>query len=137
ANTYDREMDLSFIRTDVYPYLKLRYSMNDPESTAPAQLDKWQVNYTGVPEGVLLLKSAKEQINLREGETGLLELQFKNISKYNFLDSIQVDWKMTNLASKKVENFSRKFPALKAGEGFDFTIEFNSIGKTGENMLEI
>lgn len=137
GNTYDREMDLSFISTETYPYLKLRYSMNDPESTAPAQLDKWQVNYTGVPEGVLLLKSAKEQVNLREGETGLLELQFKNISKYNFLDSIQVDWKMTNLTSKKVESFSRKFPALKAGEGFDFTIEFNSIGKTGENELEI
>lgn len=136
-NTYDREMDLSFISTDVYPYLKLRYSMNDPESTAPAQLDKWQVNYTGVPEGVLILKSAKEQVNLREGERGLLELQFKNISKYNFLDSIQVDWKMTNLASKKVEEFSKKFPALKAGESFDFTIEFNSIGKAGENRLEI
>jgi len=136
-NTYDQEMDLSFISTETYPYLKLRYSMNDPESTAPAQLDKWQVNYTGVPEGVLLLKSAKEQVNLREGEPGLLELQFKNISKYNFLDSIQVDWKITNLTSKKVERFSKKFPALKAGEGFDFTIEFNSIGKNGENRLEI
>lgn len=137
GNTFESEMDLSFISTETYPYLKLRYSMNDPESTAPAQLDKWQVNYTGVPEGVLILKSAKDQLNLREGETGLLELQFKNISKYNFLDSIQVDWKMTNLTSKKVENFSKKFPALKAGEAFDFAIEFNSIGKSGENRLEI
>ncbi len=137
GNTYDKELDLSFINTATYPYLKLRYSMDDPESTAPAQLDRWQVNYTGVPEGVLMLKSAKDQVNLREGETGLLELQFKNISKYNFLDSIQVDWKMTNLSSKKVEEFSKKFPALKAGEAFDFTIEFSSIGKAGENSLEI
>ena len=137
ANTFDQEMDLSFISTDTYPYLKLRYSMNDPESTAPAQLDKWQVNYTGVPEGVLILKSAKDQVNLREGEMGLLELQFRNISKYNFLDSIQVDWKMTNLTSKKVEEFSKKFPPLRAGESLDFTIEFNSIGKSGENTLEI
>ncbi|MCE7057318.1 C25 family cysteine peptidase [Algoriphagus sp. AGSA1] len=137
GNTYDKELDLSFINTATYPYLKLRYSMDDPESTAPAQLDRWQVNYTGVPEGVLILKSAKDQVNLREGEAGLLELQFKNISKYNFLDSIQVDWKMTNLSSKKVEEFSKKFPALKAGESFDFTVEFNSIGKTGENSLEI
>ncbi|MDR7130110.1 hypothetical protein J2X69_002457 [Algoriphagus sp. 4150] len=137
GNTFDREMDLSFISTETYPYLKLRYSMDDPESTAPAQLDKWQVNYIGVPEGVLLLKSAKDQVNLREGEPGLLDLQFRNISKYNFSDSIQVDWKMTNLTSKKVEEFSKKFPALKAGEAFDFTIEFNSIGKAGENRLEI
>ena len=137
GNTFDKEMDLSFIITDTYPYLKLRYSMNDPESTAPAQLDKWQVNYTGVPEGVLILKSAKNQVSLREGEAGLLELQFKNISKYNFLDSIQVDWKITNITSKKVEEFSKKFPPLKAGESFDFALEFNSIGKAGENSLEI
>ncbi|UZD24325.1 putative type IX secretion system sortase PorU2 [Algoriphagus halophytocola] len=137
GNTFDREMDLSFISTAVYPYLKLRYSMDDPESTAPAQLDKWQVNYTGVPEGVLMLKSAQDQVNLREGESGILELQFKNISKYNFLDSIQVDWTLTNESSNKVEQFSEKFPALKAGEAFDFTIEFGSVGKVGENSLEI
>jgi len=137
GNTFDQELDLSFISADIYPYLKLRYSMNDPESTAPAQLDKWQVNYTGVPEGVLLVKSAKDQVNLREGETGILELQFKNISKYNFLDSIQVNWKLTNLASKKVEEFSKKFPALRAGEEFDFTVEFNSLGRAGENRVEI
>ncbi len=133
----DTEIDLSFISSASYPYLRLRYSMDDPNSTAPAQLDNWQVNYSGVPEGVLILKSARDQVALREGQTGRLELQFKNVSAYDFRDSIQVDWKLTHIPGRKLENFSKKFPALKAGEAFDFTIEFNSEGKAGENRLEI
>ncbi len=133
----DSEIDLSFIDANAYPYLRLKYDMADVNSTAPAQLDKWQVNYTGVPEGALILKSARDQVNLREGENGRLELQFKNVSRYNFLDSIQVNWTFANLGSKKVENFTKKFPSLKAGEAFDFTIEFNSIGKAGENQLTV
>jgi len=133
----DSEIDLSFIDSNTYPYLRLKYDMEDVNSTAPAQLDKWQVNYSGVPEGALILKSARDQVNLREGENGRLELQFKNVSRYSFLDSVQVNWTFTNLSSKKVENFTKKFPNLKAGEAFDFTIEFNSIGKAGENQLTV
>ena len=137
TNVSEEELDLSFIDPSIFPQIRLRYSMEDPESTAPAQLNRWQVNYTGVPEGVLVSKSGQEQVNLKEGQTGLLEFQFKNISQYNFLDSIRVDWKFTNTTSRKVENFSRKFPALKAGESFDFTIEFISEGKSGSNELEV
>ncbi|MBN3582849.1 transporter [Algoriphagus aestuarii] len=137
GNAADQEIDLSFIDPQLYPYLRLRYAMNDPQSTAPAQLDKWQVNYTGVPEGALTVKSSRDRITLQEGEQAALAFIFKNVSKYNFLDSIQVDWKWTNLSSKKTENFSKKFPALKAGESFEFSIDFNSVGKSGENELEV
>lgn len=130
-------LDLSFINSEQYPYLRLRYAMNDPIATAPADLDFWQVNYTGVPEGVLLVKSTKESIQVVEGETGKLELQFKNISSHDFTDSIQVDWTIRNVTSREVENFSKKFPAVKAGETLDFDIEFNSMGKDGENEIEI
>ncbi|MDI1322079.1 MAG: C25 family cysteine peptidase [Algoriphagus sp.] len=133
----EEELDLSFIDPVTFPQIRLRYAMDDPESTAPAQLNRWQVNYTGVPEGVLVSKSGQEQVNLKEGQNGLIEFQFKNISQYNFLDSVRVDWKFTNTATRKVENFSRKFPALKAGEAFDFTIDFISEGKSGSNALEV
>ena len=133
----EEELDLSFIDPTTFPQIRLRYSMDDPKSTAPAQINRWQVNYTGVPEGVLVSRSGLELVNLKEGQSGLLEFQFKNISKYNFTDSIRVDWKLTNTTSRKVENFSRKFPALKAGDSFDFTVEFNSEGKSGLNELEV
>lgn len=137
AQVLDQEMDLNFINSTTYPYLRLRYAMDDPESTAPAQLDRWQVNYSGVPEGALIVKNSRDQLSLKEGEQATVDLIFKNVSKYNFLDSIQVDWKWTNLNSKKVESFTKKFPALKAGESMEFSIEFNSIGKAGENELVV
>lgn len=136
-DVFEEELDLSFIDPRIFPQIRLRYSMDDRQSTAPAQLNRWQVNYTGVPEGVLVSKSGQEQVNLKEGQNGLIEFQFKNISQYNFLDSVRVDWKLTNTATRKVENFSRKFPALKAGEAFDFTIDFISEGKSGSNALEV
>lgn len=137
SDVTDEELDLSFIDPIIFPQIRLRYAMDDPKSTAPAQLNRWQVNYTGVPEGVLVAKTGLEQVNLKEGQNGLIEFRFKNISQYNFLDSVQVDWEIENLSSKKVEKFSRKFPALKAGESFDFTIEFISEGKSGSNTLEV
>ncbi|GAB3217774.1 transporter [Algoriphagus aestuariicola] len=137
AGALDSEIDLSSISPASYPYLRLRYSMDDPNSTQPAQLDRWQVNFEGVPEGVLLERNPGERIRLREGQSASIDFVFKNASVYNFLDSIQVDWKMTNLNTKKTENFSKKLPALKAGEQIEFAVEFNSIGRSGETELEV
>lgn len=136
-NSLDKEIDLSFISPMSYPYLRLRYQMNDENSTKPAQLDKWQVNYEGLPDGVLLEKNPGERIRMREGQSAKIDFIFKNASIYDFVDSIQVDYKMTNITTKKVENFSIKLPAVKAGEQAEFTVEFNSIGQPGETELEV
>ncbi len=136
-NTLDKEIDLSFISPLSYPYLRLRYKMNDENSTKPAQLDKWQVNFEGVPEGVLLEKNPGDRVRLREGQSSKIEFIFKNASIYDFLDSIQVNYKMTNVTTKKVENFTIKLPAVKAGDQEEFTIEFNSVGRVGETELEV
>lgn len=137
SGIFDSEIDLSFISASTYPYLRLRYSMDDPESTAPAQLDRWQVNYTGVPEGVLTMNANLDEVLLREGEESSVTFQFANISNQNFLDSIQVDWSFTNVDGRKRESFSQKFPPLNAGERFEFEIPFNSIGNSGANELVV
>ncbi|WP_035455306.1 C25 family cysteine peptidase [Algoriphagus terrigena] len=137
GNVSEAEIDLSAISPASYPYLRLRYEMNDPSSTKPAQLDRWQVNFEGVPEGVLLEKNPSQPVRLQEGQSGKIDFIFKNASVYNFLDSIQVDWKMTNLTTKKVENFMIKLPAVKAGEQAEFSVEFNSIGRAGQTELEV
>lgn len=133
----DEEIDLSFIDPLSYPYLRVRYAMNDPNSTDPAQLDKWQVNFDGVPEGVLLQKNPTEVVRLKEGQNAMIDFVFKNASIYNFLDSLRVDWTLTNASTNKSENFTKKFPALKAGEEFEFSVDFNSIGRVGETQLEV
>lgn len=136
-NEVSSGVDLSFINSQEYPYLRLRYSMNDPLATAPSDLNFWQVNYTGVPEGALLVKSTESVVNLFEGQEGKLDLQFKNVSIHDFRDSIQVDWTLRNLKTRRVENFSKKFAPVKAGETLDFSIPFTSLGKEGENEIEI
>ncbi|WP_026954759.1 C25 family cysteine peptidase [Algoriphagus vanfongensis] len=137
ANESAEQIDLSFVSPETYPYLRLRYAMSDSSSTAPSDLDRWQVNYTGVPEGALVVKNQQSTLQLQEGELGYLDFEFVNISDYDFLDSIQVDWKLTNTTSKQVETFSKKFAALKAGESLSHSIEFNSKGHVGEYEVEI
>ena len=137
TRTLEADLDLSFINPEQYPYIRLQYSMEDQNSTAPAQLDWWQVNYEGVPEGVLYEKSPRNVTRLKEGQSGGVTLAFKNASRFDFSDSIQVNWKFTHVPSRKVEEFTKKFPALKAGETMDIPIEFNSLGKVGETTLEV
>jgi len=136
-NSLDKEIDLSFISPLSYPYLRLRYEMDDENSTRPAQLDKWQVNFKGIPEGVLLEKNPSGPIRLREGQSSKIDFLFKNASIYDFLDSIRVNYKLTNITTKKTENFTIKLPAVKAGEQAEFAVEFNSIGRSGETELEV
>jgi predicted RNA-binding protein with TRAM domain len=133
----DGEIDLSTVNSSTFPYLRLRYAMEDSLSTAPAFLDKWQVNYTGVPEGVLIFNGKDEKLSLQEGQVVNLSFEFVNISQLDFLDSILVEWEFTNTTTKKFEKFSRKIPPVKSGEKFEFTIEFNSTGNGGDIQVEV
>ncbi|MGY6741525.1 MAG: putative type IX secretion system sortase PorU2 [Cecembia sp.] len=137
SNIQESQLDISSVNPNLYPFLRLRYAMEDEEATAPAQLAKWQVNYTGVPEGVLVFKGKEEQINLQEGEEATLEFEFINLARFDFLDSIVVEWTVNNNTQRKTEKFRKKIPAVKAGESHEFTITFNSIGWGGNNNFEV
>ncbi|EKB49199.1 C25 family cysteine peptidase [Cecembia lonarensis] len=137
SNIQENQLDISSVNPSLYPFLRLRYAMEDEEATAPAQLAKWQVNYTGVPEGVLVFKGKEEQINLQEGEESTLAFEFINLARFDFLDSIVVEWTVSNNTRRKTEKFRKKIPAVKAGESHEFTITFNSIGWGGNNNFEV
>jgi len=137
SNRTESQLDLSFINPTQYPYLRLRYTMEDPNATAPAQLDKWQVNFTGVPEGVLIQKKPAERLRLQEGQSARMEFAFRNASVYDFLDSIRVDFKLVHLPTRKTENLSKKIAPVKAGAQVDFSLDFNTIGKVGETSMEV
>lgn len=136
-NVRDGEIDLGFVSPEQFPYLRLRYSMNDEFSTAPAQLSKWQVNYTGVPEGVLIYKGKDPKMTLQEGENTSLNFEFINVSKYDYLDSIVVQYAFNNTTKRKVERFDFKIPAVKAGDSYEFSIDFESAGRGGNVGLEV
>lgn len=131
------QVDLSLISPEDYPYLRLRYRLDDEDAEVPVQLQRWQVNYTGVPEGVLVLRSKQEEIRLFEGQESEVEFDFYNISTYDFPDSITVEWSFNNLNQRRVERFSKKIPAVKAGQKISFAIPFASRGKAGKNSLNV
>lgn len=137
TNLRNTDFDLQSINPSAYPFIRLRYAMNDEQSTAPSQLNKWQVNYSGVPEGVLLFKNREENITLQEGEEAVLNFEFVNLSRHDFLDSIQVDWTFNNVTQRRRETFTKKIPALPAGESHEFQIDFNSIGRGGNIEVEV
>lgn len=130
-------VDLTSFDAKSYPFLRLRYSLEDlPDNDLP-QLAKWQVAYTGVPEGVLILKDQRKEIILNEGEQDQLAFEFINISKHDFFDSIQVDYSFHNIDQRKITQETTKIPAVKAGESSVFTIDFDSKGKSGDNSLNV
>lgn len=133
----ENQLSLSSINPQQYPYLRLKYAMDDPEADIPSQLAQWQINYTGVPEGVLVYKSDEKQIQISEGEERSLKFEFINISKYDFLDSLTIDWIFNNKDLRKVERFSKKIPAIAAGASHQFFIDFNSIGRPGVSSVNV
>lgn len=137
AQVQEDQVALQSINPDLYPYLRLQYALNDPESSVPEQLHKWQVNYTGVPEGVLILKNIQEHIPLNEGEETEVKFEFINISNYDFIDSLTVEWAFNNADLRKSEKFSQKIPPVKRGELHQFSIVFSSLGLPGKNSFNI
>lgn len=136
-NIQREQLDLTAVDPEDYPFLRLKYNLDDEEAEAPEQLQKWQVNYSGVPEGVLVFKTKQDQMQLFEGQESELEFEFYNISTYDFPDSVTVEWSFNNLDQRRIERFSKKIPAVKAGEKATFTIPFASRGKGGRNSVNI
>lgn len=136
-NVQEDQVALESINPEAYPYLKLQYSLDDPQASVPEQLRKWQVSYTGVPEGVLILKDKRENLQLDEGEEVEVNFEFMNISKLDFTDSLTVEWTLNNTGQRKTEKFNLKIPAVKAGQSHPFTIKFNSLGRVGKTSLNV
>ncbi len=137
SNIQEKEVDLSVFDAENYPFLRLRYALEELEENELPQLSKWQVNYTGVPEGVLVLKDRRTESLLREGEEDELEFDFVNISKHDFPDSITVSYAYQNQDQRTLVTGSKKIPAVKADSAATFTIPFDSKGKAGKNSLNV
>ncbi|KEO75132.1 putative type IX secretion system sortase PorU2 [Anditalea andensis] len=136
-NARPEHFSLEFINSIQYPYIRLRYAMDDPEAELPGQLMKWQVNYTGVPEGVLIYNQAERAIQLREGEERGFKFEFANISPHDFTDSLVIEWIWRNRDKSKADRFFKKIAPVPAGKSTEFLIGFNSIGMSGLNNLHV
>ena len=123
-----------------FPYLQLQANLEDTENFNPPQLKRWQVNYTGVPEGVLSLKSNEGEIvtlEKQEGEEFSLGFIFENVSTRDFTDSLLVQYNFFNQQRREAEVDSFNIKPLQAGDSAHFTIPVTTAGREGLNNFNV
>ncbi len=136
--TNSGNIDLSTVDAARFPYLRLKLSTEDETSFTPAQLKKWLITYTSVPEGILLF-DAKNDLNLQkqEGEQFDTQLLFTNISETDFLDSISVVYTLFNQNQRRSETDTIRLAPLAAKDTAKFNISVSTMGKVGVNDLRV
>ncbi|MCS7004150.1 MAG: C25 family cysteine peptidase [Cytophagales bacterium] len=135
-------INLADISVSQYPFLRLQATMEaDSVNLTHYTLDKWQVYYSPIPEGILLVDSATTALasqlaNRQEGDTMSLGFVFRNISSADFKQPIQVVYNLTN--SNRTLIFTQTLPALKAGEEVRFrNPTLQTLGFLGDNILSV
>ncbi|MFT3824851.1 MAG: C25 family cysteine peptidase [Chitinophagaceae bacterium] len=84
-----RELDISSVDANQYPFMQLEMRVADSVKATPFQLQKWRILYSPAPEGAVahnLYFEAKDTLDI--GEPLKFGVAFKNVSKIAFADSI-------------------------------------------------
>ncbi|MDO1446827.1 C25 family cysteine peptidase [Rhodocytophaga aerolata] len=132
---------LDFADAKQYPYMRLKLTVKDTTNLTPPQLNKWQVIYSGVPEGVInpgLVSADMYKIpNKQEGENFNLDFIFQNISNRNFEDSLDVQYTLYNTDTRKRTVTTFKIAKLAAGDTIRFSVPVKTGGAMGNNVLQV
>lgn len=138
ADESQKVVDISDIDATQYPYLRLKYKIEDNINLTPAQMKKWQVIYTGVPEGILLVDESTRQ-NKETSEGALIEAPFgfKNLGIHEFPDSLTVRYTIFNQDSRTSDSKNVKIKSPLPGDTTKFNIQLKTVGKTGTNDFNV
>ncbi|WP_338760314.1 C25 family cysteine peptidase [Bernardetia sp. ABR2-2B] len=132
---------LSQIDANQYPYLRLRATLSDSiEKTSP-QLDRWQVIYREVPEGILLYDtlSYRQNSNLQvsAGDSVDIRFRFRNISGNDFTDPLVVRYTVRNTQTGVTTESYDTLSSLARNEELLFDAKFYSLEYFGDNLLTV
>jgi hypothetical protein len=121
-----------------YPNLKLEFYSKDETEKTPAQLDKWQLRFIGVPETAINPSSGYyfccDTIN--EGDEFSFAVATKNISTYD-MDSLVVKYWMQDNDNIVTDLDMRTLRTHPAGDVIIDTITYSSLGMSGLNSVWI
>jgi len=128
----------SLIPAVTYPYIKLGADYLDSNGFTPAQIDRWHVLYTPLPEAAI--DGTKQYTwlplkdTLAEGENVKFAVDIKNIFTIP-MDSLKVNyWVEDQSHVKHFLPISRRKP-LAVNEVIRDTVEFSTNGLVGVNSL--
>lgn len=134
------DLNGTYLTDGVHAYCKLLLNMKDDVSLTPAALTKWQIIYSGVPEGTLnpyVIGLDKYAVQTRsEGDTISMTYRFDNISNLNFNQPIKVVYSIRN-ESGALKIDTVVYTALAANQNLLFTYKVPTKGWVGKNSLQV
>lgn len=131
------DQDLGSVPAHEFPYLRIVYNTEDDTNLTSAQLNKWLVLFTPVPEGLLLYNGNQEQVTMNEGEVWHGSYGFMNVSDQAFLDSLTVRYDFFNQTSRTSELGFMKIKAPLPGDTTSFDLSLNTRDKGGLNDVNV
>lgn len=129
------DQDLSTIDAEEFPYLKIVYNSADGTNLTSAQLTKWLLLYTPVPEGMLIYYGSPQQVH--EGAVWRGDYGFWNIGQKTFPDSLVVQYEVFNQASRSSLKEQIKILPPVPGDSAEFSVQVNTTGLGGLNDVEV
>lgn len=119
-----------------YPNVKLEFYTKDETDKTPAQLDKWQLRFIGVPETAIDPQSGYyfccDTIN--EGDEFSFAVSTRNISTFD-MDSLVVKYWIQDADNIATIIDTRKLRTHPSGDILIDTIVYSSLGLTGLNSI--
>ncbi|MCU0448973.1 MAG: C25 family cysteine peptidase [Bernardetiaceae bacterium] len=141
ANVPTDNFNLRQVNAREFPYLRLRLSTRDSARRTPAQLQRWQVVYREVPEGILLHDTVSYRENTTldviEGDTVRIGFNFLNISGNDFQDSLTVVYTIVNQQSGRTTTIREKIPPVRRNSFARVRTRLFSPDFRGENRLTV
>lgn len=133
-----KDVNISAINADQYPFVKLKMENYDSEKGSPYQLRYWRLNYQPVPEGAIapnVLYKMKDTV--QQGETIDFAVAFKNISTTAFDSLLKVRITITDRQNNDhVVNLTPR-KALVANDTLIVSYSFNTNIYPGLNTLAV
>jgi hypothetical protein len=133
--------NLSNLNPNTTPYIRLRLNMIDSVNRTPYQLQRWQVIYKEVPEGILLYDTTTYRENtlleIVEGDSIKIGFNFINISGNDFKDPLIVRYDILNVPTGRRTRIEERIPAPRRNQTTYFRTRLYSLNFIGENRMTV
>ena len=140
-NITSNPLNLSSIDPSIYPFIRLKLSVEDVDLLTPAQLNRWQVLFESPPEGVLLFRGNDaegiKKIPLVEGQQFNSRFAFYNLTSKAFTDSLLVRTTLFNRELRSSTMVESKISAPAAMDSVAFTLSIDTRDQAGINDYRV
>ncbi|MBM78592.1 MAG: hypothetical protein CL846_08925 [Crocinitomicaceae bacterium] len=126
--TNDSVINLTGLIPQSYKYLNLELETFDDSTLTPAQLKRWQVLYSPLPELALNPKKSLslnfDTTILQQGDSGMFSIAIENVSPFN-MDSLLIHYEIINNNNTFLIDYPKQ-DSLKARQVLIDTIKFST-----------